>query len=129
MKKLYYPVVFHPEDTGYSASVPDLDGCFSQGDTLEETVEMIADAIGLYLSGEQEIPNPSDPSSVRVTGRDFLVVVPFDELKYKQKHDTKAVNKTITLPSWLNEAAKAAHINFSSVLQEGLKSHLNLEDR
>ena len=48
MTKLFYPAVFHPEDTGYSVSVPDLDGCFMEGDTLEEAYEMAFDAIGLH---------------------------------------------------------------------------------
>jgi post-segregation antitoxin (ccd killing protein) len=36
------------------------------------------------------------------------------------------VKKTLTIPSWLNQAAEAAHINFSGVLQEALKSKLNI---
>ena len=39
MKKIrYYPAVFHPEAEGYSVSIPDIEGCFTQGDTLEEAV-------------------------------------------------------------------------------------------
>lgn len=127
MAKLYYPVIFHPEETGYSVSVPDLDGCFSQGETIEEAVEMIQDAIGLYLAGEEKIPVPSRPDSVRTVGKDFMMVVLYDELSYKRKHDTKAVKKTLTIPAWLNEAAESAHINFSSVLQSGLKQQLHIE--
>lgn len=129
MKKLFYPVVFHPEESGYSANVPDLDGCCSQGETLDETVEMIAAAIGLYLSDEKAAPAPSDPATIIVNDKDFLMVVPYDEMEYRQKYDTKVVKKTLSIPSWLNEAAKAAHINFSSVLQEGLKNQLDLDDR
>lgn len=129
MKRLYYPVVFHPEDFGYSVSVPDLDGCFSQGDTLDEAVEMVQDAIGLYLADEKEYPAPSAPHSIKTQGQDFMMVIPFDEMSYKRKHDTRAVKKTLTIPSWLNEAAESAHINFSSVLQEGLKNQLHITDR
>lgn len=127
LKKLYYPVIFHPEESGYSVRVPDLDGCFSQGETIEEAVEMIQDAIGLYLAGEETIPAPSRPDSVHTEGKDFMMVVPYDDLSYKRKHDTKAVKKTLTIPAWLNEAAEAAHINFSGVLQSGLKQQLHIE--
>ena len=127
MKKLYYPAIFHPEDSGYSVSVPDLDGCFSQGETIGEAVEMIQDAIGLYLADAKEYPAASSLDSIKLQGRDFLMVVPFDELAYKKKYDTKAVKKTLTIPSWLNEAAESAHINFSGVLQAGLKQQLHLE--
>ena len=50
MKKIYYPAVFHPEEIGYSVTVPDIPGCFTQGDTLQEAVEMASDAIGLCFS-------------------------------------------------------------------------------
>lgn len=47
---LSFNVVFLTEkDGGYSASVPALPGCFSQGDTFEEAVKNIKEAIGLYL--------------------------------------------------------------------------------
>ena len=51
MKKIrYYPAVFHPEAEGYSVSIPDVDGCFTQGDTLEAVVEMAQKPIGLMLA-------------------------------------------------------------------------------
>ena len=40
MEKVFYPVIFHPEEVGFSTFVPDLDGCFSQGDTMSEAVAM-----------------------------------------------------------------------------------------
>lgn len=45
-----YTAVFEKEaDGGYSVWVPDLPGCASQGDTLEEAIENIKEAIELYL--------------------------------------------------------------------------------
>lgn len=126
MKKLYYPVVFHPEEVGFSVSVPDLEGCFTQGDTLEEALDAIQDAVGLYLEGESDVPSPSAPGTVTAPKGDFVMLVPFDPLDYQRRHNTRAVKKTLSLPAWLNEAAEAAHINFSSVLQEGLKRQLGL---
>lgn len=50
---LTFNVVFLEEsDRGYSASVPALPGCFSQGDTFEEATKNIKEAIGLYLEDE-----------------------------------------------------------------------------
>jgi len=37
-------------------------------------------------------------------------------------------NRDITLPSWLNERAEKAGVNFSQVLQEGLKNRLGIQD-
>ena len=64
-KVLKYTVVFEPsEEDGYIASVPALPGCMSQGDTFEQAVKMIKDAISGYLAvlnekGE-EIPKESE---------------------------------------------------------------------
>lgn len=50
-KNIYhYTVVFEREpDGGYHAFCPALKGCHSQGDTYEEAVENIKEAITLYL--------------------------------------------------------------------------------
>ena len=45
-----FDVVLHKEDNGYWAEVPALKGCFSQGETLEETTENIKEAIRAWLS-------------------------------------------------------------------------------
>ena len=46
-----YPVILHPdtEDGGYWIECPSLPGCDSQGDTVEEALEMIRDAIKGHL--------------------------------------------------------------------------------
>jgi predicted RNase H-like HicB family nuclease len=44
-----YPVVVHKSEYGYDAHCPILPGCHSQGDTLEETLQNIKDAIITYL--------------------------------------------------------------------------------
>ena len=65
MFKKFYPAIFTKESDGYSVVVPDFDGCFTEGDTIEETYEMTFDAIGLYLSdiieGNKTLPKASDP--------------------------------------------------------------------
>jgi predicted RNase H-like HicB family nuclease len=47
-----YEVILHPdtEDGGYWVECPELSGCASQGDTLEEALYMITDAIEGYLA-------------------------------------------------------------------------------
>jgi len=57
IKVLEYNALFTPEEEGgYSVSVPDLPGCFSQGDTFEEAKKNTAEAIELYLEdADQEL--------------------------------------------------------------------------
>jgi len=46
-----YTVLLHPdeEEGGYTVTVPALPGIVTEGDTLEEALEMARDAIALYL--------------------------------------------------------------------------------
>lgn len=124
MNTIFYPAVFHPEETGYSVIIPDIEGCFTQGDTMDEAVSMAQDAIGLMLEDQKTFPKPSLPSALAVAPGDFVAMIPFDMIEYQKQF--KPVKKTLSIPGWLNDAAEAAHINFSGVLQEGLKSELGL---
>ena len=58
-----YAVVIEKGERNYSAYVPDLPGCVSVGDTLEEAKAEIREAIRFHLVGMQEdglaIPKPS----------------------------------------------------------------------
>ena len=35
MNAIFYPAIFHPEETGYSVEIPDIEVCFKQVDTME----------------------------------------------------------------------------------------------
>ena len=58
-----YPAILH-EEGGYWIEFPDLEGCQTYGETLEETMELAQEALGLYLvsliENKQEIPAPSN---------------------------------------------------------------------
>ena len=126
MKFIYPAVIRKTEEGKFQASFPDLECCYAEGDTLEEAVEMAQDAIGLMLEDCAELPAPSDPAQLCPGPGDFVVAVPFDALDFKRRRDNRSVKKTLSIPSWLNEEAEAAHINFSGVLQEALKRKLNI---
>jgi post-segregation antitoxin (ccd killing protein) len=40
--------------------------------------------------------------------------------------ETKAVNRTVTIPNWLDRAAKEASLNYSQVLQDGIMQRLKI---
>lgn len=125
LKKLFYPAVFTPEDDGgYSVAFPDVDGCFTQGETIEDAYKMAFDALGLAIdfleSEKRTIPLPSTPNEIKLNENEFVVIIEFDMLEYQKKHNSKSVKKTLTIPQWLNEEAMAKNINFSQVLQEAL---------
>jgi len=73
--KIYqYTVILEPaEEGGYTAIVPALPGCITEGDTFEQSIKMIKQAIGLYLESlkahNESIPvgdQPSIATEVRV---------------------------------------------------------------
>lgn len=47
-----FPIVVHKDtDSGYGVTVPDLPGCFSAGDTLDEAIESAREAIACHVEG------------------------------------------------------------------------------
>ena len=130
MAKYLYPAVFTKEDAGYSVSFPDLKNCFTSGETLEEAMEMANDVLCLTLYDlEQEgamIPAASAVNSILHEENEFVSLVGCDTIAYRRFFDNKAVKKTLSIPSWLNDMAERAGINFSSTLQEALKTKLNI---
>ncbi len=60
MKTLTLPIVIEADADGYFVSCPALQGCYSQGETYEEAVTNIKDAIRLHiedrLADGEEIP-------------------------------------------------------------------------
>lgn len=52
---MVFKIVLEPsEEGGYTATVPALPGCISEGDTVEEAMANIREAIELYLEPIQE---------------------------------------------------------------------------
>jgi len=61
-----YRIALHQSDEGFSASVPGLPGCWSQGMTEAEALENIKDAIREYLSVVEEQLRGEDVREVEV---------------------------------------------------------------
>lgn len=59
MTKLEYPVVIEPlpaaEGGGFVATVPDLPGCLSDGETPEEALANVQDAVVAWIEEAREI--------------------------------------------------------------------------
>ncbi len=122
-----YPAIFHLEDGSYWVEFPDVAGCYSDGDSLEDALINAQEALALHLSSlldqQQALPQPSDLASI-ITENGVTSYVSCNPDKYRQKN--KAVKKTLTIPQWLNDEAIAHNVNFSKVLQTGLMKELGL---
>jgi predicted RNase H-like HicB family nuclease len=62
-----YKVVLHRTDEGISVSVPGLPGCWSEGDTEQEALENIQDAIQEYLAALADQLQGADVREVEVS--------------------------------------------------------------
>lgn len=131
MAKYAYPAIFTPEDDGgFSVRFPDLEGCYTCGDDMFDSLTMAEDALALVLYGYEkdgrEIPCPSSESAISLSGSEFINFIACDTLEYRKMYNNQAIKKTLTIPEWLNEAAVAMNLNFSQVLQEALISKIQL---
>lgn len=132
MAKTIYPIILHPEkEGGYSVDVPDLE-IGTQGETVAECIDMARDAIGLWGICQQDDhkPIPAPTTLTPHCGKDDLVtLVDVDFDAYRRANDMRAVRKNVTLPSWLCDLAEKSGVNFSQVLQDGLRAKLHVAER
>ena len=134
--KYAYPAIFTKEDeSGYSIYFPDFEGsgygCFTQGDDVNDGVEMANDVLCLVLYNMEKdgkpAPKVSNIKDMAVGNHEFVTMITCDTEDYKRFYESRAVKKTLTIPSWLNSKAEKKRINFSQVLQEALKQQLNIQ--
>ena len=130
VERYFYPAVFGYEP-GEEISVvfPDLDVATSGTDDTDALLSA-RELLGLTLFGLEEdgepIPEPTPLAEVKLENneRAGLVDVYMPSIRMAQRN--KSVNRTVTLPAWLNAAAQERNINFSQLLQEALKKQLNI---
>ncbi len=126
-----YPAVFRPEqEGGFSVFFPDVKRGATQGETIAECIEMAEDFLALALYHAEEdnkpIPAASDYSAVEAEPGDIVTLISIDTESYRRFYENKLIKKTLNIPSWLNERAEAANINFSQTLQRALKEELHI---
>lgn len=68
MKQYRFSAVIEHDKDGYFAFCPELQGCYSQGDTYEEALENMKDAIRLHLedriASDEDIPEAVESISL-----------------------------------------------------------------
>ena len=131
MAKYVYPAIFTKEDEGgYSIKFPDLQGCYTQGEDMRDGLEMANDVLCFTLYDLEEekkaIPEPSDPLKIELDENSFVSLVNCDTLECRKFFKKNSVKKTLTIPAWLNSMAEQKGVNFSQILQNALKEHLNV---
>lgn len=126
--KYVYPIILSPAKCGYVVSVPDLE-IDTQGTDIANALDMARDAIGLWGITQQdynrEIPISSN-FKPQCAENEITALVDVDFDSYRIRHNNRCIRKNLTIPAWLNDLAEKENVNFSQVLQQGLKQHLNI---
>ncbi|MCO8897527.1 type II toxin-antitoxin system HicB family antitoxin, partial [Clostridioides difficile] len=105
-------------------------GCYTCGDTTEEALKMSKEALGLHLYGMEEdddiIPDATTIDNLNLEKNQIPTLIEIYMPVHRKAIENYSVKKTLTIPQWLNREAEKHKVNFSQILQEALKNHLNI---
>lgn len=130
VERYFYPAVFgYEEGQEISVFFPDLDVATS-GINDDDALLSARELLGCVLFGLEEdgeaIPSPTALNAVQLEANERAVLVDVYMPSIRMAQNNKSVNRTVTLPAWLNAAALERNINFSQVLQEAIKAQIGL---
>ena len=132
MKETYsFPAVLYYAKDGISIEFPDLPGCLPCAHSTGEAVKNAKEALGLHLWGMEkdndDIPEPTDITKLILRENSIPLLVDVFMPSVRERLNTKYIKKTLSIPAWLNAEAEKQGVNFSQILQSGLKSYLHIE--
>lgn len=122
--RYFYPAIFSYEK-GQEISVifPDLDVATS-GTNDDDALLSARELLGCVLNGleedDEEIPAPTPLSDIKTQDNEHAVLIDVYMPSVRMAQVNRSVNRTVTLPAWLNAAALERNVNFSQVLQNAL---------
>ena len=129
--KYVFPAIFIEDEGSIAVEFPDLKNCFTQGENMVDALEMASDVLSAKLvfmeDNRETIPAPTPINQLSLEHGEYSTLVMADTLAYRKANSTKSVKKTLTIPSWLNEAAEKQSVNFSQVLQEALLNIIGIK--
>lgn len=124
-----YPAVFNYDDNEIAVEFPDL-GVATSGTDDADALSSAQELLGLVICGlEQDgdpVPAASALKDIKLAQGEQSSLVSVYMPAVRMREENRSVSRTVTLPAWLNAAALGAGLNFSQVLQEGLKQRLAL---
>lgn len=128
--RYYYPAIFTYEDgSEIAVTFPDLDVATSGVDDKDAMLSA-RELLGVVLNGLEEdgepIPEPSKLSDLKLQPNETSGLIDVYMPSIRMAQQNKSVNRTVTLPAWLNSLSLENDLNFSQVLQEALKEKLSL---
>lgn len=129
-ERYFYPAVFTYEpDQEIAVVFPDLN-CATSGNDDNDALLSARELLGCVLYGLEEdgeqIPEPTPLAQVQAEKNERTVLIDVYMPSIRMAKINQSVNRTVTLPAWLNAAALEKGMNFSQILQEALKEKLRV---
>lgn len=129
MKYIYYATLYQDGDS-IGVKFYDLPNVNTFGDGEIEASEMAKDALEGYLLAAEdnqiELPERTNAADIQTKKGESLLAVVVDTSLVREREDNKLVKKTLTIPSYLDRAARENGLNFSQELSDRLKKKLKL---
>lgn len=129
-ERYFYPAVFtYEDDKEIAVTFPDLDAATSgvdEADALTSARELLGIVLFGLEEDKEDIPKPSALKDLELDDNEKAVLVDVYMPSIRNSQVNKSVNRTVTLPAWLNSTAVEHNINFSQLLQDALKQALHL---
>lgn len=124
-------IITNLDKDDYNITFPNFKEIVTYGDTLETAYIMAEDALKLCIfdlyEESKEIPEAINLNTLDLKHNQSLILVRVNLEEIIKEYDSRAIKKTLSVPSWLNKKAENAGLNFSQILQEALKERLNLK--
>ena len=128
-----YPAIFEYAEDGITITFPDLPGCISCAESQEEAIYMAKDVLGVFITACESlgdtIPVPSKGTDIKTEPGQSVFMIDVWLPIYREEKRSGSVKKNVTIPVWLNSLAEKQKLNFSQILQAGIKASLGIQDR
>lgn len=127
METYFYPAKFSKEGKSYNVEFIDFDNVFTYGDNFKDAYFMAQDVLFNMLPEYETKPNPTlNYMDIKVKPNEFITLVELNPIQHEHIISKKIVNTTVTMPQWMKTLAEENGLNFSKILQDGIKNELNL---
>lgn len=132
VERYFYPAIFTYEDgQEIAVTFPDLDVATS-GTDEDDALLSARELLGCVMYGLEEdkapIPEPTPLSEVKIDANERTALIDVYMPSVRMANINRSVNRTVTLPAWLNSAALERNINFSQLLQEAIKKQIGINE-
>lgn len=134
-----YPAFFYYSDSeeGYYIHFPDFENSATQGDSLEEALEMASEYLGIllahYIEAGEDLPLRSEISTLSLRNqypfmdskqmehyynfdKSFISMIMVNVSDYLDSGTL--IKKTLTIPKWANDLGNRLQLNFSKELTD-----------